>query len=845
MKKSFVRNCIIAALCLIPIQAYAIPFYLKASYPAGTNPAAIIAADINGDSYADLAVANSGSSNVTVRLGNGTGAFPSAWTNAPVGTSPVAMASGDFNGDARQDLVTLNYGSLSVSVLITNPPSGFTRTDYVLPAGQAPQDIEVADFNGDNNPDVIVTDVVNKLLGTVDGVVKVMLGDGAGGFAPFATYPTGKSYPTKIAKFDFNGDPYTDVAIIRDSYTSIMPATSTGAFTNPSIDLPVFMGRALVSFDFNHDPYQDLAVSRLVGLDSYVSVFPNNGDGTFAPAIDIWTDGQNNQKHSLAAADFDLDGNMDIAVSLYASTYYGAGYILLNNGDGTFTRKYVFGPAIDFAVGDFNVDSYADLALAVTTGIKVYISDNTPPAGAFTINNGAAYTKFQNVMLYPSCTDSSGCNVSFSNTGLPGSWGATYGLPRFSVNWTLPAGDGLKDVYAQFQDGAFNTTVVHQQIILDTVPPAPPVVTSPVDTYTQSTARPDIVGTADPDVTSVAVYDWNSFMGNVTPVGGVWTLPGSGNLPEGLFRFRASAADAAGNYSAYSQYVTYLVDFTPPVVTPPTDITVAAVDASGTPKTDAAIMTFLSGASATDNVSASGLVTNDAPALFPLGPTTVTFTAVDDTGNQGTATAVVTVTDQTPPVVTPPADVVAEATGPTTAVTLGTATVVDNVDVGLTASPDNPGPFAVGVHTVTWSATDGGGNTGSATQSVEVTDFTPPLITLNGTPVVTISEGSPYTDAGATAWDLVDGDRTASMLVNNPVDPALPGFYVILYTVPDSRGNLGIASRVVIVQAASVAAPVAASSGGCALNTANGFDPLLPVLTILAFGYLYRRRRLK
>ena len=69
-----------------------------------------------------------------------------------------------------------------------------------------------------------------------------------------------------------------------------------------------------------------------------------------------------------------------------------------------------------------------------------------------------------------------------------------------------------------------------------------------------------------------------------------------------------------------------------------------------------AIAAFLAGASAVDNVDGTLPVTNDGPGVFPLGETVVTFSATDAVGNLGTATASVTVTDQTAPEITAPAD---------------------------------------------------------------------------------------------------------------------------------------------------------------------------------------------
>ncbi len=93
------------------------------------------------------------------------------------------------------------------------------------------------------------------------------------------------------------------------------------------------------------------------------------------------------------------------------------------------------------------------------------------------------------------------------------------------------------------------------------------------------------------------------------------------------------------------------------------------------------------------------------------------------------------------PVVTAPIDIVIESTGATTAVTLGTASVVDVDQSGLTTIASPAGPFAVGMHTVTWSATDSQGHVGTATQVVNVQAVLSGTVNgLNGS--VTLNNGA-------------------------------------------------------------------------------------------------------
>jgi streptogramin lyase len=75
----------------------------------------------NGDGKLDLVVANDGSNNVSILLGNGDGTFRAA-VNYGVGSgsAPTSVAVGDFNGDGKLDLAVANELSNNVSILLGN-----------------------------------------------------------------------------------------------------------------------------------------------------------------------------------------------------------------------------------------------------------------------------------------------------------------------------------------------------------------------------------------------------------------------------------------------------------------------------------------------------------------------------------------------------------------------------------------------------------------------------------------------------------------------------------------------------------------------------------------------------
>jgi len=151
-----------------------------------------------------------------------------------------------------------------------------------------------------------------------------------------------------------------------------------------------------------------------------------------------------------------------------------------------------------------------------------------------------------------------------------------------------------------------------------------------------------------------------------------------------------------------------------------------------------------------------------------------------------------------PPVVTAPPAVTIEATGVATPVTLGAATVTDNVDTGLVATASPNGPFPVGTTTVTWSATDAAGNTGTATQLVTVTDTTPPVIAPPADVTATSPDNQPVAvNIGqATATDIF------AVTISNDAPATFPvGTTTVTWTATDANGNSATATQLVTVSA--------------------------------------------
>lgn len=115
-----------------------------------------------------------------------------------------------------------------------------------------------------------------------------------------------------------------------------------------------------------------------------------------------------------------------------------------------------------------------------------------------------------------------------------------------------------------------------------------------------------------------------------------------------------------------------------------------------------------------------------------------------------------------------------------------TATVTALGDGSWTWTPS--AALAEGAHTVSVSATDAAGNTGSFTAERTFTvDTQPPVITLLGDVSLVLTAGDAFVDPGATASDSLEGNLPVT--ATGSVDNQTPGAYLLRYNVQDSSGN--------------------------------------------------------
>ena len=107
-------------------------------------------------------------------------------------------------------------------------------------------------------------------------------------------------------------------------------------------------------------------------------------------------------------------------------------------------------------------------------------------------------------------------------------------------------------------------------------------------------------------------------------------------------------------------------------------------------------------------------------------------------------------------------------------------TIMENVNTNI-----------VGTYTITYSATDAAGNTGSVTRTISVEDTISPVVTLIGNASITIEKDTTYTEQGAVS----DGGEAITITGN--VDTNIVGTYTITYSATDAAGNTGSVTRTI------------------------------------------------
>lgn len=286
-----------------------------------------------------------------------------------VTATTMSLALADLDKDGDLDIVAGNATS-QPNHIYYNDGHG-SLSDNPLQLGNALSDtwgVAVGDLNGDQWLDIVAGSKRQSAI---------YLNDGKGGFPVTPTQPLGGANDptTSVAVGDLNGDSRPDIVVGNDNSFNAVYLNAQGRFpAQPSqrFGSEFESTKALALGDLDRDGDLDLVVANFYAPNV---VYFNDGKGAFSTERAVYLGTMNNKTYSVALADFDGDGALDIAAGVWA-TASDIGMlaldnvIYLNDGQGGFTdgRTVVLTRGKHYtqavAVGDLNGDGKPDIVFA-------------------------------------------------------------------------------------------------------------------------------------------------------------------------------------------------------------------------------------------------------------------------------------------------------------------------------------------------------------------------------------------------------------------------------------------------------------------------------------------------
>jgi hypothetical protein len=748
---------------------------LETSIPGGDRP--FVSGDFDGDGHVDLAL---GSDRIEIHPGRGDGSFePQLVFNAGAGVFS-AMRAADVDGDGRSDLL-FPYGGSSSNTRIAvlhGDDRRYLQNHHPFRTGAGSSDLAVGDLNGDGRADLAIANLGVTRFGLEPGGVTVHF---AGASDDPGTVDLGiHQNPLAVAIADFDGDGNGDlVSSDLEGIVKLTRGVGGGAFAPPVV-VPGAFGLALAVADFDGDGHADFATSE-------PRVHFGLGDGTFVAGPILPGGGGIPTPANLTG-----DGLTDLFFTPDDLIGFGyQAYVLL----GTDGRSFVTGPALGSpganAIGrpgtaDMNGDGFIDIVAPLwsSTGQVAFlfgdgtgrfagsIAPQTLPFRPLSVSIGDLNADLKPdvvVALFSQVTGST------SVVMLGGSSFATFGSTAETaiVDWNQ---DGRPDIVGinlgneSFTNSEMNGFILfNEQRVVTNGPPHAAATADPALVECAGASGGFVVldasGSTDPDSSpgtqdDIASYEWFELYG----------APGQRHLGSGVslnltlslgtHTITLVITDTEGESDAATVTVTVQDSQAPTVVCPGSIPAVECTGASG------AYVSLT--ATASDGCGGAVQVTNDhsdgggdASSPYPLGATSVVFTARDEKGNVATCTTQVTVRDTHPP----------------------TLSVLTDPSV---LWPPNHEMVPVEARFVAQDACDSG------TLRVELI-----AVTSNET------DDASGTQDGATTGDIQQaaiGTADSSVLLRAEREGKGPGrVYELRYRAIDGSGNTTIASGVVTV----------------------------------------------
>ncbi|ELB1641457.1 Ig-like domain repeat protein [Vibrio alginolyticus] len=814
---------------------------ITATDPAGNS------STVSGSLVIDLTAPDA----PTINPSNGSGLSGNA--------EPGSLIQIDVNGDGKTDYTTVTDDSGSWSItfepaLENGSEVKVTATDKA--GNESGPSVSTIDAQGPNIQvnDVLTNDTTPELGGTIDDPTAAIIvslngeqyvatnnGDGTWILAD-NTLPSlaDNSYTVTVTATDEVGNQGTATGVVViDTNAPTVPAAPSTPELNPTNGSEV-SGTAEAGSEVQVDVDGD-------GLSDYTTVADGNGDWSITPdapladgtTVTATASDEAGNESAPATVVVDgvapivtvndattndatptLTGSVDDATASVTVTVDGADYPATNNGDGTWTLA-------DNTLASLTDNSYTVTVTATDeagnqgTATGTLVIDTTAPAApVLDATNGSE--------ISGTAEAGSEVQVDVDGDGLSDYTTVADGNGDWSITPDTPLADGTT-VTATASDEAGNESAP-ATVVVDEVAP---IVS--VNDATTNDATPTLTGSVDDATASVTVTVDGADYTATNNGDGTWTLADNTlpSLADNSYTVTVTATDEAGNQGGASG--TLVVDTVGPIVTA-NDATTNDATPTLTGSVDdatASVTVTVDGADypATNNGDGTWTLADNTLASLADNSYTVTVTATDEAGNQGTATGTLVIDTAAPASPVLDATNGSEISGTAEA---GSEVQVDVDGDGLsdyTTVADGNGdwsitpdaPLADGT-TVTATASDEAGN--ESAPATVVVDGVAPIVTVNdattndATPTLTGSvddatasvtvtvDGADYpaTNNGDGTWTLAD--NTLASLADNS--------YTVTVTATDEAGNQGTTTGILNIDTVAPDSPV--------INAGNGTE---------------------